>query len=326
MYTRGLDGEYLLKPPLKLIGAKTKVRGRLYPLFPEHTRYFEPFGGTAGVLIGKPKVERETLSDINPYVIAFYKVLRHDEGPRLFWEYLQIEVEHLNKVSDPALEFLKWKRLMVRTNDDVYRAVLFYLVTKHALNGILRFNKSGECNSTFCKTIKGRGILTKEWLDAVATRIHGAEFLEFDFDYVFRHWIRGIMNDSPSNAPSSFVFVDPPYRYKSIENGRGCVTVYNSEIFTDDKHQLLASWLIGAKFKWLLTINDDDWIRELYKDFEIVPHSIFYSCSQTSAGRSERPELLIANYPIREKFDDITARIRMGNSPRKRKVLKPAEV
>jgi DNA adenine methylase len=315
MYTRGLDGEKLLKPPIKLIGAKTKVRDRLYPLFPEHEHYVEPFGGTFGVLIGKPKSKTEWINDGNPYVPAFYRTILSD--PEKFWELLQIELDCLYARPDGHLaEFTRWKRQLTKTSDQIQKSVLFYLITKHALNGILRFNKSGECNSTFCKTVKGRGILTPEWLEAVRMRLAKVTLTNDDV------FAMGMGGREPI-WDTAFIFLDPPYRYKTIENGKGCVTIYNGSIFTDTQHKQLFDIVDGANFKWLLTINDDPWIRELYKDYHIVPHSIFYSCSQTSAGRSERPELLIANYDIESKFEEVKKKLESKSRTTRRVANKP---
>jgi DNA adenine methylase len=109
------------------------------------------------------------------------------------------------------------------------------------------------------------------------------------------------------DVQDSFIFLDPPYRYTGkIKNDKGCVTVYNGEIFTDEQHLKLNKYLRGIKqAKWLMTINDDEWIRELYDGYEIVSNSVFYSCSNTKAGRGHRKELLIANYPITEKANQL---------------------
>lgn len=60
---------------------------------------------------------------------------------------------------------------------------------------------------------------------------------------------------------SSFFYLDPPYhtteKYYDIE-------------FTEDDHKRLASQLSQIQGKFLLSYNDDMFIRDLYRDYDIV--------------------------------------------------------
>jgi DNA adenine methylase len=263
----------ILKPGLKLIGAKTKIRQTLYDLFPKsYDRYVELFLGTGGVLIGSKLVQYECGFDINTHVINYYKVLQRN--PDLFWQLLCDELSSLETKED----FLYLRQQAVDMTDDIYRAVCFYLVTKTCMNGIWRLNKKGECNSSFCGTFQGRGFFTKEWFDAVVDRIKNVQFEVQDY-------VKTLSMKYPN---STFIFVDPPYR--------NCKTTYNGISFSDDDHMKLRDLLVAQPAKWMLTINDDEFVRELYKGFNFHEHTVNYSCSQTNAGRGKKPELIITNY------------------------------
>lgn len=84
------------------------------------------------------------------------------------------------------------------------------------------------------------------------------------------------------DRPSSFFYLDPPYhtteKYYDIE-------------FTEDDHKRLASQLSQIQGKFLLSYNDDTFIRELYKDYTIVSLSRNNNMSSGSF-----KELLIRNY------------------------------
>lgn len=283
------DGHKILRPSLKLIGGKTKLRGFLYAFFPKHSVYIEPFMGTGGVLIGKPRCEYEILGDLNWYAINYYRVLQRQ--PEAFWE-------HMNKayaqfLEEPEYMFKLFKEYVVSdttTITDSHRAVYFYLITKHCMNGIWRLNSGGYCNSSFGKETKGRGIFTREWFDAVRERINGVYFDNEDY------------RDTVSNAllfeGVPFIFLDPPYH--------DCKTTYNGIGWGDKDFQIFADYMEkwSEKAKWMLTINDDPFIRDLYKGYTIIDHEVFYSCSQTAAGRGRMKELIITNYDAKECFDE----------------------
>lgn len=273
----------LLKPGLKLIGAKSKVRDLLYVFEPGGvTTYVEPFLGSGAILMGKEPHAEEYVSDINDVLIAFFRNMQRD--PDRLWKEIQgcLEVV-VSLVEQEGTEgWKKFTRLEPRRRGPSWSA-WFYCVTKLAMNGIFRRRGgNGPCNSSWCQTTKGRGLYTREWFDAVYKRIKNVRFYMAEY--------RALLE--LVNRPDAWVVLDPPYR--------DCLTTYNGISFDDAAHVELRDALRVSRSKWLLTINDDPFVRDLYTGFNLVPHGVFYSCSQTVAGRSMRPELIITNYDIEE--------------------------
>jgi DNA adenine methylase len=265
----------ILKPGLKLIGVKTKIRQRLYDLFPKsYDRYVEPFLGTGGVLIGSKPVQYEYGLDLNQYVINYYQILQYE--PQAFWETLEGALEP--PFYNPKADFATFRYHAIHNENKVSRAVFFYIVTKTCINGIWRLNKKGECNSSYCGTFQGRGFFTEEWFWQVVERIKNVQFAVQDYKTTL----------SMKYPKSTFIFVDPPYR--------ACKTTYNGVSFSDEDHLDLYHLLCSQPAKWMVTINNDEFTRELYKCFNIHTHEVNYSCSQTNAGRGNKPELIITNY------------------------------
>ena len=267
-------GKKLLGSGLKLIGGKTKTRDIFYNLFPDNIEhYIEPFLGSANVLVGTGPYNKETVGDVNTALINFLHCLQTKSQE--LWQAITRDVNLVTTGERAA-----WINL--RDNeptDPINNASWFYCVTKYSMNGIFRRNKSGKCNSSFCKTVKGRGIYTKTWFDTVVKRLEHTSIIESSYPKLL---------NIAQNSNNSFVFLDPPYRLVK--------TVYNGIKFSDQDHIDMKLLLDKANYKWMQTINDDLFVRTLYKDYNIIEHSIFYSCSQTAAGRSARPELIITNY------------------------------
>lgn len=278
----GADG--FLKPGLKLIGAKqgfSKQSGRaaIYEMLDLTAgAYVEPFLGSGAVLIGKPKQDHEWVNDINPYVINFYQTMQR--RPNELWEHIEILTEYMSQAHDanaPYYKFFHHLRDSQEAPAGVMGALWYYLINKFCMNGIVRFNLEGNCNSAWCKTYRGRGIYNREWFDAVRQRVAKVKFTCLPYQQVLKR----IKTDS-------IVVLDPPYQ--------GVFTSYDKIRFENSDHFELAGWLRTADYKWLLTINDTELIRKLYAGFNLREININYSCSQTAKGRGDKPELFITNY------------------------------
>ena len=268
----------ILRPGLKLAGAKTRNRWRFYPHFPaEYNTVCEPFMGTAGVLIGRDPVQTEYLNDFCTEAIDYYYVIVHHKHE--FWyEWSRL----LPKLLKHKEKFFQEMKLMIAQEPDIVKSsALFYGLVKTGFNGLYRKNKKGENNTSYCGTVEGRGFFTPDWLDLVSERVKDVHFTSNRFQDC-------IAVQNMQDPDGRFLFIDPPYRK--------ALTKYMGEGFDDDDFRLLHSLIADAKYKWMLTINDDPFIVELFRDFVQVRHELHYSISQTVAGRGNRPELIIKNY------------------------------
>ena len=84
------------------------------------------------------------------------------------------------------------------------------------------------------------------------------------------------------DRPNSFFYCDPPY-HKTEK-------YYDAE-FAETDHERLNSCLKSIKGQFILSYNDDEYIRSLYKDFDIIPVE-----RQNNLGKGKFKELIIKNY------------------------------
>jgi DNA adenine methylase len=286
----------MLRTPLKLIGAKTKIRDLLYEFFPKNYKsYVEPFMGSGSVFMGSPFPELEYVGDLNSYAINFFKVLQDDYMSDEFWEYYQFNLRVVNEKGKEHFIHMR-SEVTVAGCGMIRRAVYFYMISKLCMNGIFRLNKSGSCNSSYCGQTHGRGFMDRAWFDAVRERIYTVRFREIDYRQL------------PYNY-NSFVFLDPPYsRCKTTYNGIG----WADKDFVDFREYVASVNACGARF--MVTLNDNEFIRDLFKDYNMVLHDVNYSCSQTNAGRGKKPELIITNYDTTEKAKKIGLTVLKSNT------------
>jgi DNA adenine methylase len=87
------------------------------------------------------------------------------------------------------------------------------------------------------------------------------------------------------DRPHTFFYVDPPYF--------GCEDYYGKGIFSKDDFAKLSNILAGISGKFIMSINDVEDIRELFRDFHIEEVTTTYTC----AGKKKKAkELLIMNH------------------------------
>ena len=87
-----------------------------------------------------------------------------------------------------------------------------------------------------------------------------------------------------------FAFIDPPY-YKADQK-----RAYSNS-FEEEDHMDLLLILKTAEFKFLLTYDDCDEIRELYKDFDIKDEEwMYHTANSNVTTRKLGKELFIKNF------------------------------
>ena len=84
------------------------------------------------------------------------------------------------------------------------------------------------------------------------------------------------------DRPNALFYCDPPY-YKTEK-------YYEAEFSTEDNERLKRC-LKAIKGRFILSYNDDNYIRELYKDFNIIAAE-----RQNNLSKGTYKELIITNY------------------------------
>lgn len=89
-----------------------------------------------------------------------------------------------------------------------------------------------------------------------------------------------------------FYFLDSPYK---------CDEQYGVGKFTDEHYYKLFECCKNSKGKWLYTINDHPFIRDLFREFNIIENKdVFYSLSVAATDDNFFNELIITNYEVKK--------------------------
>jgi len=222
-----------IKPILRWPGGKSRLLKKLLPLIPKHECYGEVFGGGLALFGAKERSPLEIVNDFNGDLIALYlNVQRH--LPEML---RQIDLA----VSSRELLFAYAAQPGLT---DIERAARFLIRNRTSFGG-------GGDSFTVAHTAKGGAGLNREKQKALLSAMHGRLN-----GVVIEHlsWDRFMELYDRENA---FFFCDPPY----IGAPTGA---YDG--WTEENAVSLRKRLKGLKAKWLLTINDSAFTRDLFKD------------------------------------------------------------
>ncbi|MEQ1260501.1 DNA adenine methylase [Acinetobacter pittii] len=253
------------KPIIPWQGGKTRLAKDLLSRFPDHSCYVELFcGGAALFFLKENQAKTEVINDLNGELVNLYRVVQNhlEEFVRQF------------KWCISSRQIFEWEKLKVPdTLTDIQRAARFYYLQQHAFGGKV----SGQ---TFGYATTGRSLnllRIEEYLSAAHLRLNGVYIENQTWDVCFDKYDR----------EHTFFYADPPYLDTA---GYGID-------FPLDQYELLAEKMKNCKGKVMLSINDHEKIREIFKRFNFEVTSINYSVGRDLAAKSKKSnELIIMNY------------------------------
>lgn len=208
---------------------------RIISEFPEdYGRYVEVFGGGGSVLFAqKNPVSFEVYNDLNSDLVRLFRCIKYH--PDELRKEISFYLNSREMFSDCR------KRLM-NGNDytDIQRAAMFYLCAVISFGADVR---SYGCTKNRIRT---------DSFSEISERLNGVVIENGNFEKIIRQYDR----------PEALFYCDPPYH--STEK-------HYTEVFTENDHLRLNNTLKALKGRFILSYNDDDFIRNLYDDFTIMP-------------------------------------------------------
>ena len=263
-----------MKSFLSYMGGKSLLAKTILPKMPHHRCYVEVFAGAAWMLFKKEEdvSKVEIINDINLDLVTLYRVLKHhlEEFLRYFkWCVIaRDEFERLRKESPETLT-------------DIQRSARFYYLLKLGYASRIQ-------SPTFSITTTAKPSLNllriEEELSAVHLRLARVYIENRPYEEVFNRF----------DKHDTFFYVDPPYC--------GYEDCYGPGIFSRGDFEKLRDILAGISGKFMLSINDVEYIRKLFQGFRIEAVKTSY----TAAGahrKKKADELLIMNYEPMEIND-----------------------
>lgn len=259
-----------MKSFLAYMGGKSLLAKKIVTKMPKHDCYCEVFAGAAWLLFKKDEAvsDVEIINDINLDLVTLYRVVKH---------HLEEFIRYFKWILVARDEFYRFRKEDPETLTDIQRAVRFYYLLKLGYAARVK-----DPSFSIATTSRPRLNLLRieEELSAVHLRLSRVYIENRPYEVVIDRF----------DKPETFFYLDPPYY--------GCEDYYGPGIFSREDFLKLRDILIGVKGKFILSINDVDEIRMLFKDYCIEQVETSYSAA--GANHKKRvTELLIGNFDLK---------------------------
>lgn len=257
-----------LRPIFNRIGSKFALRNEIVPMIPSHTKYVEPFAGSAAIFFSKEKAPQNVLNDLDKNTARGLRMLVNAPTDPDSYPNPKTLAEHKHYFTHP----LKSKQGQI---------ALRIVETADGFNGT-----TVERPEMIYRTVniprKVRHIAQYK------EKLKGVKITSEDYEKVIRK----------NDGANTFFFIDPPYENSVKKLGYAEDSKFDFE--------RLAKVLHGIRGKFLMTMNDSPRIRELFKGFHIKPFvaisnlkSIQYRVGKKMMSHKyERKEVYVSNYKL----------------------------
>jgi len=249
---------------LSWVGGKKLLRKEICAKFPAkgYDRYIEVFGGAAWVLFHKEKhANMEIYNDINGNLTNLFKCVKHHPNA------IKEELEYVLN----SREFFKNFKDLYKNNSltDIQRAAMYFFIIK-----------SSYASKTISFAAKARDVTNVEYLKTIKNRLKAVSIENKSYDTLIKQYDRN----------SALFYCDPPYL--------GSERYYDTgdNVFDINQHTNLRDILSCIKGKCVVSYNDSEIIRNLYKDFSIYEVERQNNMSTRYGGTEPYKELIITNY------------------------------
>ena len=265
-----------LKSPLRYPGGKSRAIKVLMPFFPQDfDELAEPFfgGGSVGLYLAQNfGLKQIFANDLNTDLYCFWQTLK-TQNKALIDEIKRTRQTHTN-----GREL--YEKLLARRGEnlsDFQRAVDFFVLNRITFSGVV------DCGGYSQKAYESR------FTPSSIERLKNMDGILRNFTFSNQSYESLLQN----NGKRVFIFLDPPYFSASKSKLYG----KKGDLHTNFDHERLCEHLKNTKHHFLLTYDDSEFIRELYKDFYKLKYTLQYGMNnfkQTKANKGQ--ELLISNY------------------------------
>lgn len=203
--------------------------------------YCEPFGGSFNTgfrLIEKEYKGKLIYNDLDKEVVNFWECIK-ENGEKVYNRFVSLNTILKQYFTDE--ERNRTLQIWSKSEDKFKRAAAEYIYREHITAEDLKWHFKEESTELLDM------YLTSEMLNEHNVKINNLDYKDI---------IQKV------NTEDTFIMVDPPYKNCKYNKVYRC----NSSKF---QHEELAEILKDFKGKWLLTYNDNEYIRNLYKEYQI---------------------------------------------------------
>jgi DNA adenine methylase len=276
-----------MKPVIKWVGGKQSVMVHFEDLIKNNLKsgstFYEPFAGGLAVTLALEH-PNTVVNDLNSELINMYKVIR-DNPDELIYLLKSFEMLH----NETAYYHIRgWDREPdFATMSPLKRAARTIYLNKTCFNGLYRVNSKGYFNSPIGRTSSGKtpDIAQEDLIREMSKFLKSVQFHNGDY----KECLAGA-------TTGDVVFLDPPYDTDEAIKSEGFVG-YQKEGWTRkdlEELKMICDELSIRGCKIILTNNDTEFVRELFKEYNFREIEVKRSINRDGNKRKGK-ELVIYN-------------------------------
>jgi DNA adenine methylase len=275
----------MIKSPLRYPGGKAKAVNYLTRFTPEYDEMREVFFGGGSLMFHNLQLnfnKKYAASDLNYELFSFWSQLKDNSNELILLIQNIYDVFKLNQ-TDTYKKGKELFKLLVDRRDsnttELQRAVDFFILNRITFSGVV--DSGGFSHASFNSRFTQSSI---KRLKDIVPLLSFIDFYCEDYSYLLRKPGRNV-----------FVFLDPPYfsATKSKLYGRKGI------LHTNFNHINLHKELSQTKHKWLITYDNSEYIRDLYKEYYQIEWKLQYGMTNRNNATSRvGNEILISNYDL----------------------------
>jgi len=182
-----------------------------------------------------------------------------------FWKQVKINknilCDELRKIKSVSKEqFTDYRNTILNLNDNIFhQSIQYFIINRCSFSGATL--SGGFSEEASKKRFTPSSINKIQALDFTNIEIHNYDFFDFINNYI---------NDN------TLMFIDPPYYLENKSKLYG----NNGDMHEKFNHQLLFD-LLNNKKNWILTYNNCNYIKDLYKDYIIIDVNWSYGMNKS---------------------------------------------
>jgi DNA adenine methylase len=257
-----------VSPAAGYIGGKRNLAKRICAIIDAtpHSSYAEPFVGMGGIFLRRSRRPRaEAINDISGDVVTLFRCLA---------EHYPYLVDMLRFRVASRAEFERLLGLDPDRLTDLQRAVRFLYVQRLAFGGKVSGRNFGVDASAPARFDVGK---LEPMLAEIHDRLQAVVIERLPYaDFIRRY-----------DREGALLYLDPPYW--------ACEADYGPGVFSRTDFAQLAEQLAGIKGKFLMSLNDNDGVRETFGCFIVAPIATTYTIGSKARAAGE---VLISNFPL----------------------------
>ena len=179
-----------------------------------------------------------------------------------------------NVVNDTTKEkFIQYRNNIMKEKDELIKAYYYFIINRCSFSGA---------------TLSGGFSLEASKKRFTKSSIDRVKSLDLSQLQIYNKDISDFMSTINIDLSSSLVFLDPPYYLEKGSKLYG----KNGDMHEDFDHEELFTLLSNNKnMKWLMTYNNCDYIKKLYKNYKIMDVDWTYGMNKTK----KSSEIVIIN-------------------------------